>query len=324
MPNYLAALEGLKGLRVPGYTPSPRRPRLASGEMVEQDPTVELYGLQRQRKQELEDRLTRGTGAVDVDRLSELKEALGLVDRDIQASPITTQAADMAGYMGRRQRAIESGYGGSDPVQEQARAVRALAEEKMRLPLREAEITSQSQMDVARQQGQNQLGVEQERSRGALDVQRNYAELQKQLSGQQGGAGNIRSMTMPSRYGGGSMSFTPQTNQKPVSAALLNAVTNARRELEFAKQNGREDEVATRQSELDQALGNVMGSIPADPGIKELAIFALENPALKMLSVSEIAQHPSVTLEFQGDLTPQELQQLDQVLNFLRGLPLEK
>lgn len=302
------ALESLRRLRT-----NPYKPEIDSSIS---DPTVQTQLLNQQRQRELEGRLAQESGGEDVGRLRSL---LGIVNRDITASPLTAQMGEVQDYESKARAAQLAGFGGTNPIEEQARYIRSQEESKLRGP-----------QDVARIQAQGELAKQQEASRGALGVAQEqqkglaarYGAMQDLLQGGAlAGGGQLRSLN-PST---GAMSFAPQ---RQPSASLLTNVVRARQALEIEKGKGflsrTQDKINRAQSVLDQALGQVFGSTPGSNEVKELAAHILSDPELSALPTSQLISHPKVQaladIDPNDPSTQSDIQLLDQLLSYGRGI----
>lgn len=285
------------------------------------DPSGELYGLQNRRRDEIRNRLS-GPGAAytPVGELSALKNALGFVEEDIEESPITAQADVTNARLAAMRAANQAGF---TTPEEQSIYGRNIAEEKLRQPIELREMETEGARGLQRMQGQQQLELEQERQRGAADVADRYSALQEFLATQgPTGGRQITRFQMPSSRGGGSTSFTPEP--PPVSPGLANSITQSRMGVAEAQEKFGADspEYAQQKAAYDQAVANVFAQFRnIDPGIKDFAAEVSSNPRLANLPVDQLLSDPELRKNFElENVTPEELNQLNQLLLYARGL----
>lgn len=321
-PASMQALETLKSLSLKPYKPQV--------DSTLSDPNVQRYQGFQQMEDELKDRMfanqraqAASTNATQAGQYGgevvALRNMLGSTEQDIADSPITAQIADTNAQTGRMRAAQEQGFGGSNPIQEQALYAKKQAETKLNQPTDIARI--QGEADLAKQQeaSRGALGVAQEQSKGGLDIQRNFADLQRSLSGT--GGGSPQSFTLPGRTGGGSMNFGSSTSHipKPVPPAVTQAITVARRNYEAAKQaegmfsGGGATQAA--KAALDQAVAAGIYNYPTNEQAHKQFIQAILNdPQASQLGLDQILQMKGET-----DVTPEEHDELQDMLNLFRG-----
>lgn len=323
-PASMQALETLKSLSLKPYQPQV--------DSTLSDSNVQRYHGFQQMEDELKDRVfaNQRAQAASPDaqtagqyggEVTALKNMLGSTEQDIADSPITAQIADTNAQTSRMHAAQEQGFGGSNPLQEQALYAKKQAETKLNQPTEIARM--QGEADLAKQQeaSRGALGVAQEQSKGGLDIQRNFADLQRSLSGNPGGQGAPQSFTLPGRTGGGSMNFGSQTSHIPkaVPPAVTQAITVARRNYEAAKQgegmfSGGGASTAAKAA-LDQAIAAGIYNYPAsDPAHKQFIQAILNDPQASKLGLDQVLQMKGET-----DLTPEEHDELQDMLNLFRG-----
>lgn len=293
-PKALAALQGLK------TSSNYNHP-----ELPEYDPS-QLYQLQSQRAGELEDRAAGAIGAGDTQDLARIKALLGPLNRDISEGPIAQQRVEQQGIEDARSKALQAGFGGSNPTGEQAAYGRRMEAEKINAPVRAAEV-----------QSQGELAKQQEASRGALAVQESRgAQSQNFLDMLQGA--NMSGLThIGVNPQSGSVSMT-QTPQKNISPATMNRLTQARGQFETAKGNvnifnsGAAD---AAKAQYQQAQQSALQEMPTSTQeIKQYVQGILSDPGAENLSLDEILQATG-----QVDITPEEKAEMQQILTFVRG-----
>ena len=269
MPTPQQALDILRKLSTQPYKPDI--------DSSQNDPDVQLYNVNNQRADEYKDRIfaNQRAAAASMDPVQQgqyagevgaLKGMFGSAQQDIAESPITAQHTQTEDYRARQRAAVEQGFNGTDPAQTQAIYGRTQAEAKLNQPTDIANIQAQSDLAKQQEASRGALGVAQEQRGGAMDIQKNFADLQKSLFGGGGNGETPNRVTFPGRSGGGGFGFPTNPNGGNPSASLLNIVTRARQEVESAKASehwyapGTSERVTAAQAALDQAIGNVFGS----------------------------------------------------------------
>lgn len=332
-PLSLQALESLKRLSGTSYQPTM--------DSSQTDPSVQRIQLAQQREDELKDRLIANqraqaasagiqdpgqaarSGAQYGGEVTALKNLLGDTQQDIQENPITAQRAQVEDITNRQRGAMEQGFGGTNPIQEQALYAKKQAETKLQQPMDIARLNAEGDLAKQQEASRGALGVAQEQSRGGLDIQRNFTDFQRSLTGQSGtpGQGLPQSVTMPGRYGGGTINMGAASSRlpKPVPPAITQAITVARRNYETAKQNegmfsgGGASQAA--KAALDQAIAAGIYNYPvSDPAHKQFVQAILNDPQAAQLPLDQILQMKGET-----DVTPDEMAELQDMLNLFRG-----
>ena len=184
---------------------------------------------------------------------------------------------------------------------------RGFENEKMRMPLREAEINAQGGLAQQREQSRGALDVAREQQRGMGDRAQAMTELYGILGGN-------RSLSIP---GVGSFGAAPQAQRVPQN--LLTQVTAARSALEQERARSFGDP-ARAEAVYRQAIGQVYGQDPASPELKELAAAIALDPEAANLPLSQILSE----FDFDGANVnlddPATQRDLDRLLNYARGV----
>ena len=256
------------------------------GPMLEEDPTLALYGYDNALKDELTTRhaMAQQRGG-DPGTVSNLAALLKAKTEDISKSPITAQRTQYDADMLAHQGAIKQGFGGGsqqgvsyqNPVQKQNLYNRAVKEEEMRQPLEQTKLNVQGQRDVAniyadqnraeaeaRYGWQKLLGGQESPAGAPLTPSTgspvgSMAPMRSAPSHQQApqapGRPNNMLSQLPldrlTRIGSEGMSFSAPPNQ----AGFLNNIMQARSGVEAAA-NDREK--ASQQVALDNAIANLL------------------------------------------------------------------
>lgn len=290
-PQSLAALQGLR--TASNYT----KPGLP-----DYDPN-QLYQLQSQRAGELEDRAAGAIGAGDTNDLARIKALLGPLNRDISEGPIAQQRGEVAEQEAGRQKALQAGFTGSNPMAEQAAYGRQQEQAKINAPIRAQEV--QSQGELAKQQEANKGALAVQESRGAQS--QNFLDMlnNANLSGLSHVSANPQS---------GAVSFT-QTPAQKLSPATMNRLTTARSQYEAAKGGVNffnQSAADPAKAQYQQAQQSALQEYPASSQeVKQFVQDAISDPDADALSADEVIQG--------HNMTPEEQAETRQILIFLRG-----
>lgn len=313
--NYMTPLDSLRSIPNSGFS-SPQRRRVpgmgesipgslaADNEFQPLDET-QLLGLQQQRQSELED--PRFADRPDV---AGLKRSLA---GDIQENPLTKQAADVESYMGKRGAAIEKGFGGTNPVAEQAGYGRQQEERKLGMPL-----------EVAKANAAGDLAKQQEVSRGALGVAKEKSSqaenMWDMLAKARAGGADIRGVNVAGS-GGVSFGAPPKPPTMPPGATHdLMLARQAATGVEPTQSGvgawwgGTSGQPTKEHAALQQAIQNTLLRHPAPPELKEFAQKVSSHPETAKLSLEEI-----LTATGETGLTPEEKGTLQELLGIVRG-----
>jgi len=243
-----------------------------------------------------------------------IKRGVGFAGQQYLDKPETTELATSA--PGAQAGAARELYARVGPSPEEQQEI-----QKSQIPLRQQEIAGQYGLAQKQEESAGALGVEQERQRGMQEQSRQLNELYRMMSG--GGGQGISGVRMPTRSGGGGLSFRAEQR---VPSALLRDVTAARNALEIAKRSNwigdpyEETNVQQADAQYRAALGAVFSQDPADADIQEVAISIATDPDLQGLSTNEVLQHPKFGQQFDPSVFgPEDLQNLDRLLNYSRG-----
>lgn len=334
-PATLQALESLRKLSVTPYSPQ--------FDSSMSDVNAQRYQGFQDMEGELKDRVFANQRAQAASpsaqtanqyggEVTALKNMLGSTQQDIAESPITSQIGEANDYRERERGAIEAGFGGGsfqrgpnqrqyqNPLQAQAQYGREQAEAKLQQPMDIARTQAEAELGKQRVASQGALDVAKEQSRGGLDIQRNFTDFQRSLQGGQGGQ-QPQSVTMPGRFGGGSINMGAASSRipKPIPPAVTQAITVARRNYEVAKQSegmwsGSQASQAAKAA-LDQAIAAGIYNFPADdPAHKDFVQAILNDPQASKLALDQILQ-----LKGETDVTPDEIAEIQEMLNLFRG-----
>jgi hypothetical protein len=279
-----------------------------------EDPAVQLYGLQNQMKDELLRRGSAAAGTGDQAGLARLKALLGGVENDIEGGTIAQQIPQVEANRTALEGARRQGFVGDNALGQQGIYQRNLATEKMRQP--QAIARENIQGDLERQKLANQ---------GQIELANVYGENQRQLAAES--PNQIRSV------GPRSMSFAvPNQSQTAGNITpLLQTVTTARNNLAAAKNapqgpmgdfwGTQASKVKTAEETLQQALGAVFGRLGGDPELQNMATEIAQDPELNQLNIEQLWAHPKAQQTWDlNQITPQERAQLNSLLNYVRGL----
>lgn len=326
MPNPIDALRQLQ----PSQPHQPRRslgevaanPGPATGSLYS-TAKEDLYPLLTQFKREAEDRLFReqraGTRPAEVGALQGL---LSRMDRDITETGVDAGVAEADAYRAQERDAILAGFGGGarqnevnlGPVQAQNLYQKGLGEEKLRQPVELERIKQAGDLAQQQEMSRGNLAVADRSARGAIDTAREYSAISRTFGVADGRP--VRSFNP--KTGATTFEATP----KGPNASILNNIAVARQALAAATASGDEDAVNATRTGYEQMVAAAFSMSQADIHLKKLAALAGSDPELQHLSTTELVRHPKVLDGFDGveTLTPLELQQLDQLLNYSRGL----
>lgn len=314
----------LTGLQLPDMEDPQALSRLSGlTSNIENNPTARLYNLQSQRHDQEKERLVRQTRAgAGIDELRGLEKLFNQTGQDLEANPLTAQAAETDAFMDRQRGAIEQGFRGSapeefdgtywnertgSPLEQQATAEREAVQYKTDAPVRAQALQNEGILA--------NTGLE---NKGKIDLQNNFLDSISKLPG---GAGP-KSMSVP---GGGSYSWQTAPRQTRVPANLLNELTTLRHARDAAEQSQAAN-FAQLDSAYKQQLGNVFGQHQSAPEIQELALAIAHDQNLQGMPLTAIfqqAQNGGLTTSdgvFDvSEITPQEMQQINELVNYVLG-----
>lgn len=207
-----------------------------------------------------------------------------------------------------QRKAVLGGF--TDP-QAEALYGRQQAEREMEIPLRQQEEQSRGLLAQQQEESRGNLGVAREQQRGLESRSQALTELY----------GMMQPGSRVSIPGAGSISTPRPTVARPPSPALQNRLSQARANLEFAREgNPVAGQLEAAEADFRQALGNIMAGDPAAPGSKEMATQIGLDQELAGLSTSEILAHPRIAQEWATEeLTDEDVAELDRLLNYIRG-----
>ena len=247
---------------------------------------AQVEGLQREMQRNLAKQArfptSYASGATNVD-VSHLSDILN-TNPDFGTDALARDRGVEEQYRG----AVSKGFTGTNPVAEQARYGRGLAEEELRQPMAIAQENQRGNLAQEQARAKGLIDVERERQIGEASRAESYADLQKYLYGEGGGMGNVTGMTLPGRTGGGSIRFQPEQR---VPTQSTQSVTALRRAYE-------ENPNATNKVAMDQAINNVIGFAPASDAVKQITMQVLGDTAYDQATVDQIIDV--------SDMEPQE------------------
>lgn len=316
--NYMTPLDSLRSIPDSGFSSAQRRRvpgmgenipgSLAGGNEFQAPDETQLLGLQQQRLSEMDDPRFQ-----DRPDIAGLKRSL---TGDIQENPLTQQAADVESYLGRRGKAVEQGFGGTNPVAEQAGYGRQQEERKLGMPL-----------EVAKTNAAGSLAQEEARQSGALAVAKEKGtqteNMWDMLAKARAGGADIRGVNVA---GSGGVSFGAPPKVSAIPTALINTLTAASQNLQRSGPTSSSmlhpfsGVPSPEKTAYDQALQAVFASSPASVDTKDLATEILNDPELKNLPTTAVMQHPKIRAKWNlDDVDPTELHQLDELIRYGRG-----
>lgn len=344
MPVNSSALDALRRLSATSYSPQ--------FDSSQSDPTVQQYQLNQQFADETKDRIisnqraqAAALGMSDPDEarrqsasyggeVTALQNLLDSYNQDIAESPITQGIGEAEDYRQKERGAIMGGFQGgmyqgkqyANPIAAQAEAGRQMEQAKIDAPIREAEAKAAG--DLAAQQAQSQ-GLRDVAKIQSDSLASQYAALQAALQG--GNADAIKGFSMPK--GGGSITFQSPTaaGRTGIPPTLLRDITTARTKLAQAGSTknflGLFPYGDTPEKTMyDQTIANALAAYeqmhPESHDIADVASFVSQNNDLLGLTADQLITHPKVQQHFDfQDMTPEEKNQLDQLLLIVRGMP---
>lgn len=312
-----------------------------AGNSALRDTDVQRYLLNNQFADETEDRilsnqraaaaasgmtspgLAQRTAATYGGEANALQNLLGTYQRDIAESPIPGGIAADRAYRQAEQEAMNQGFTGGQ--REAAKYGRDTEQAKINAPVRAAQATADANVRAQEIQSQGQRDVA---DINAKSLAAQYAALQAALQG--GNADAIKGVTLPK--GGGSISYQSLTQQKqpPIPPTLMRDITTARTKLQTAGPNKTFLGIPYGQTPekvmYDQAVANGIAAYeqthPGSRDIADVASWVAGQPDLVGLTSDELVAHPKAQQVFDfSQLTPEEKDQLDQLLYVVRGMP---
>jgi hypothetical protein len=313
-----------------------------SGNSALNDTDVQRYLLNNQFADETEDRivankraaaaslgmsnpaLAQRTANAYMGESNALIDLLGNYQRSINEGPIPQGIAEAEQYRQAERAAQLQGFSGGQ--KEAAKAGREMETAKINAPIEAARVKAEG--DLAAQQAQSQ-GLKDVADIQAKSLASQYAALQAALSG--GNADAIKGVTLPK--GGGSVSYQSLTQQRtpPIPANLLRDITTARTKLEQAGPTknfmglfpyGQTPEKIMYDQTIANALSAYEQTHPGTRDVADVASFVAGEPDLVGLTADQLMAHPKMMKNFDfSAMTPEEKDQLDQLLYVVRGMP---
>ena len=285
-------------------------------------PSVQLDSLQRRRQAELEERLARATATGPTPglpgELSALQQMLRSVGSDIEENTVSQQAPIIEAAGAANRAANQQGFG---TPQEQAAYGRSEAELQRRIPLQQAEI----QADTARRQMRSVADTTRYTTDANIGAQRDaskaYYDHLASLQNQPGTGAPLTGFTAPNKSGGGSARFaTPTAIPGQLDSNLMRSrmsVTQAR------EQYGESSpQYMSAVDAHNQAVASIYARLPGSVELKDMADFIASHPEMSQMRADEVLSHPELNSMYDvSGITPEELQQLDVLLNYGRGRP---
>ena len=307
------SLHELLGLRKPALV-SPKPRTIGSNYEMQANDPASLHETQTALQDETSDRIfqTERLGAPFGDELRALKGLFLRRQNQMRDGTVETQRPIVDQINAGQQDAILGGFTGSNPMAEHARYERGFNERKMNVPveaqrvagqydLQGRQISAQGQMDVTRQQGENQL---------------NYQDL----VGQQ--AGDYRKWVdqrQASGMGGDVAPFNPRTGamgairapRDPNIIPLLNKFAEARGNIGDIDPYDPVNQTNPRVREFNQHWAGILSNHPAQDDAKADVQKILRNPQTRNLQVEDLTD-PSVD-------DAAYIEELRDLLNLARG-----
>lgn len=279
-----------------------------------QDPSITNHLFNQAMQRELVNRKFAAERTSQGPEANALAGLLKSYQTEDAMSPISKQRSQIEEIERAQNEAQTQGF---ESPQSQFSYQRKMEEEKMRQPLRQQELVSKTNLDVAGLQGKNVMEAERLRQQGAIDLQDRYNQFIQGLGGaSQQGAGQVAGATFPSRTGGGSIRFDTNTPQS-VPTALLRDIAALRQEVArtgettgpmgFTSPSG-------PKAALDQAIASAVSVHPAHPALKEWIAEVAKDPAAAKLSIDQIIQ-----MQGEDSLSPDEIAQLQDLSRIVRG-----
>lgn len=335
LPTNLSPLNGLRAAQQPQKPILD--PRGFASNSTANDP-IELYKLQQQQQSDLKDKIIGATGSpngaspygvFDRGGLEGLKAAYQGIDDDVNEGPIARQRSEVDASRRADLAAIGQGFtggtpyqtgpssfvsGGSQswtqpgrmpsPSQQMAQAEKEAEAYKVGAGERAASITGGFDVQKQKEAEAGALARQQEVSRGNLEV----AKQNPILSLLQGGL-NMDQISGISKSG---VTLNHAQVPAPVMKTLLDARANAT--------GGLFGPSTQAQAVLDQAVVSALNYIPASPDAKGFVREVLKNPKTRDLrTFDEIIRADPTHFIDPGNTTPEEKQQLENILSILRG-----
>lgn len=327
--------------------PSPTRTNLYTGggnlggNSALRDTDVQRYILNNQFADETEDRilsnqraaaasvgmtnpaLAQRTAATYTGEANALQNLLGNYQKEIAESPIPAGIAADRAWREAESAAMNQGFAGGQ--REAAKYAREQEEAKTNAPIKAAQATAEGNVRRGEVEAQGQRDVA---NINAQSLAQQYAALQAALAG--GNAEAIKGVTLPK--GGGSVSYQSLTQQRqpPIPATLMRDITTARTKLQGTGPNKTFLGIPYGQTQekimYDQAIANALSAYeqihPGSRDVADVASFVAGEPDLVGLTSDELMAHPKMMQHFNfSEMTPEEKDQLDQLLYVVRGLP---
>lgn len=235
--------------------------------------------------------------------------------QDLQFS---TEDADRTRVEGVRDLQQDANLSGFDNPMAKAGYERALAEEKLRLPIRQQQMIGDTQREVTRMQGENSLANTRLAGQQQIELQDRFNELTKMLQG--GGEGNpaappVNRITLPNQRGGGSIGFdtNPQA-QTQFNGPLLDRIREARASLATQSNPVTENNynAAVSNALLDGTRKGIFS-----PPTAQLAMEIARDPQLRGLPWDQLQQH--LEIDMNDPNSAKEQQELRMALMLVQG-----
>lgn len=242
---------------------------------------------------------------------------MGRYGRQLQASPITKQAEQVAGIQQGNLDALNEGFpGGGDamsPMQERAIYNRKQARDKLMMPLQQTQIQANAQLGVARTQADAQRDVAKTNAE-TWNIRTPYANLDQLF---QGGID-------PSRIRGLSQSgitLTPEPQNRPVNLdPSMGRLTQLR---QIMGQRGITNPWLPSNEPSRQAFMQEVSTIIAryQTGLDSQSDFNLKQEVFKALNdpSNATATVDAIMTRFGDGVTPEEAQALWSILTLVKG-----
>lgn len=234
----------------------------------------------------------------------------------VQGTQYASEDADRARIEGVREAQAGSALAGFNTPQEAAQYGRRIEEKKLRQPLEQQNIIAQSQRDVTRMQGANQLATAQLQGQQQIALQKAAEEFDKWMMQNAPTGAVLSGVTRPGRYGGGGVRF--DTNpQRPntISPQLMESVRKAKTDLQANRNPATETAYNIAAA---NAINNAMQQGVISGPTARLATEIAQDENLRDLPWEQLQGYLEPEA---GSITdPRELEELYKALLLLRGM----
>lgn len=264
----------------------PYKKALSTGRLPNQSfsPEVENFGLQNALADEFEERIGMEQRAgAQPNEIQGLQKLLGIRQQNIAESPILAQRKENDAFREAEQSAINEGFGGdqimtqfgntweskgASPLQNKRRELMEMQRYQIDAPARNARAQAEEQGKWAMRRDMVNQGA-------LASNQQNFLESIRQLRGAQPGApSQIDRVGLPTKSGGGSVSFDTTPNPT-VSTGIARALAQARSQVDLAQTD---EQKAGAKSQLDSLAASYISNYPvASPEISSFVMNIYQN-----------------------------------------------